>query len=457
MTTDIYAKLELLDILIFGLCLLISIAVAFVAYYQANKAEDSLVYYLLMGRQLSLPFFVATLVATWYGGIFGVTAIAFESGIYNFITQGVFWYFTYLIMAFFFVNKIKAIDAMTLPELVEKQFGKSAAKVAAIFNLFNVIPIAYTISIGLFLQMLFGGDLNVWMILGLGIVLIYTSASGFRSVIYTDLWQFALMFSAVVIVLIISIQDFGGISYLKSSLPASHFQVQGQHSIWEMLAWGFIALSTLVDPNFYQRIFAAKNPRVAKRGIIISTGIWLIFDLCTTFGAMYARASMPNADAKNAYMLYAFDLLPVGLKGFFLAGIFATILSTLDSYLFVAGNTLTYDLLYQKQKRTNVHRLGLFFIAIISIILSNVFEGNIRMVWKTLGSYSAGSLLVVIVYAFYFPKRLKEKDFLMTVLSAALMMSLCRLLLPGIESLYVGLGCSLLSTAYYHFSFRISK
>ena len=45
---------------------------------------------LLMGRTLTLPIFVATLVATWYGGIFGVTALTFEKGIYNLLTQGFF-------------------------------------------------------------------------------------------------------------------------------------------------------------------------------------------------------------------------------------------------------------------------------------------------------------------------------------------------------------------------------
>ena len=61
---------------------------------------------LLMGRRLTLPLFVATLVATWYGGIFGVTALTFEKGIYNFLTQGVFWYLSYLFFAFFLVKKI---------------------------------------------------------------------------------------------------------------------------------------------------------------------------------------------------------------------------------------------------------------------------------------------------------------------------------------------------------------
>ena len=72
-----------------------------------EKEQLSAVELLLMGRSLTLPVFVATLVATWYGGIFGVTALAYEKGIYNLLTQGIFWYTSYLIFAFFLVKRIR--------------------------------------------------------------------------------------------------------------------------------------------------------------------------------------------------------------------------------------------------------------------------------------------------------------------------------------------------------------
>lgn len=71
----------------------------------SKSDQMSTVELLLMGRRLTLPLFVATLVATWYGGIFGVTALTFEKGIYNLLTQGIFWYGTYLLFAFFLVKK----------------------------------------------------------------------------------------------------------------------------------------------------------------------------------------------------------------------------------------------------------------------------------------------------------------------------------------------------------------
>ena len=45
--------------------------------------------YLLMGRKLALPSFVATLVTTWYGGILGVGEFSYRFGISNWLVFGV--------------------------------------------------------------------------------------------------------------------------------------------------------------------------------------------------------------------------------------------------------------------------------------------------------------------------------------------------------------------------------
>src|SRR5690606_37724200 len=73
----------------------------FAWYGQRNTSRHDYWDLLLMGRKLTLPLFVATMVATWYGGVAGVTQIAFETGLYNFLTQGIFWYLTYFLFAFF--------------------------------------------------------------------------------------------------------------------------------------------------------------------------------------------------------------------------------------------------------------------------------------------------------------------------------------------------------------------
>jgi solute:Na+ symporter, SSS family len=443
----IQSYIQPLDWVIFSLVLLSTFVSVWYGSTRKKKDQstDSYLDLLLMGRKLTLPLFIGTLVATWYGGIFGVTRIAFEKGIYNFLTQGIFWYVAYIGFAFFIVHRIEQYKALTLPDLIKKMFGPKASFISAIFNFFNILPIAYTISLGLFLQMIFGGPL--WMMMGLGVLVViaYSMLGGFRAVVFSDLVQFFVMCFSVLFILLYSISHFGGISFLQTQLPKDHFSPTGGENVWALAVWGFIALSTLVDPNFYQRCFAAKSPKVAKKGILISTFIWFCFDICTTFGAMYARAIIPEAPSGTAYLTYGIQVLPSGLKGFALAGILATILSTLDSYLFLAGTTLSFDLVPERFKgRPILHHIGVVFVGIISIFMALAFEGNIKSVWKTLGSYSSACLLLPVLYGYIFPNKISDKQFVFSSLLGVVTVTFWRNyphtgFMANIDELYTGI------------------
>ena len=64
------SQLTILDWIVFTLVFLLTIYAIFYGNKKIEKDEDSLLDYLIMGRRLTLPLFVGTLVATWYGGIF---------------------------------------------------------------------------------------------------------------------------------------------------------------------------------------------------------------------------------------------------------------------------------------------------------------------------------------------------------------------------------------------------
>lgn len=401
-----------LDWGVFVFILLITIATILYGKKLQTKKDQSFLEILLMGRRLTLPLFIGTLVATWYGGIFGVTQIAFNKGVFNFVTQGVFWYASYILFAFFIVHKIARYKAVTLPDLIEKMFGPKSAKLSAIFNFFNILPITYVISLGIFLQLIVGGPLLLNMSAGVIFVVLYSMWGGFRAVVFSDLVQFFVMCLSVFLILVFSVSTFGGLSFLQSQLPPSYWKLTGGESWSTTIVWGFIALSTLVDPNFYQRCFAAKSPSIAKKGILISTLVWFCFDICTTLGAMYAKAVIPEAESGFAYLTYSLQILPPGTRGLVLAGILATILSTLDSYLFLAGTTLSYDLMPKKWKnKPTVFRIGIVLVGLLAILMATIFDSNIKMVWKTLGSYSAACLLLPVVYGYLFPKKISDNQF----------------------------------------------
>lgn len=440
----IASYLSAADWWVFSLVLALTFAAAVYGNYRKKRPKNKALDYLLMGRQLTLPLFVATLVATWYGGIFGVNEITFNYGIYNFVTQGLFWYVAYIIFAFFIAGKVAKYQSVTLPDLAGSMFGPKAAKVAAVFTFFYITPVAYVLSLGLFLNMAFGISVLQGMVIGTLFTCLYTAWGGFKSVVFSDLVQFFVMCSAVLIVVLYSVHDFGGLSFLKANLPASHFSLTGGNGVMNTLIWGFIALATLIDPSFYQRCFAAKSPEVVKRGVLISTAIWFCFDICTTAGSLYARALLPKAEPAEAYFFYAVQLLPGGLKGFFIAGILAIILSTLNSFLFISSNTLSFDLLRNRFKNVVLtNRVALFAVGALAIAMSYLLHGSFKEIWLTLGSYFSACLLVPILVGYIYPHRISDNLFVASALSSAAAMTAWKLLpLPPfwsrIDAFYLG-------------------
>lgn len=443
-----------LDWLVFSIIIGVTIgAVLLGEYRKRHRLENAdektrFLDILLMGRRLTLPMFIATLVATWYGGIFGVTEIAFNHGVFNFVTQGVFWYAAYIIFALFIAHRVARYNAVTLPDLIGRMFGPKSGRLSAVFNLFKVLPIAYVISMGLLLQILFGGPLWLTMSIGVGFVLLYAMWGGLRSVVFSDLVQFTVMCLAVLLVVIMSVSQFGGVSFLREQLPETHFSITGGQSWGTLFVWGFVALSTLVDPNFYQRCFAAESTRTARVGILLSTVVWFFFDICTTLGGMYARAVIPESASGHAYLIYAVQLLPDGWRGFMLAGVVATILSTLDSFLFLAGTTISYDLVPERLRgRVSLHHLGMIVSGIAAVVLGVVFQGNIMEVWKTLGSYMAACLLLPVLIGYIWPGRISDHQFVFASLFGALGTTVWRFwertgFWANVDPLYAGALCT---------------
>jgi SSS family solute:Na+ symporter len=468
--TDFNSKINLLDHLkladwlvfsstIFICLLLIRYGSQTKKTLASNKNPDnksSLLEYLLMGRQLTLPLFIATMVATWYGNIFGVTQIAFEQGIYNLITQGFFWYITYIVFAIYLIKKLRKYNVLSIPELIKNIYGAKSAKLAAILVFFKTLPIPYAISIGLLLQCLLPLSLLQATSIGVGLIVLYTLSGGLRTIVYADVALFIIMCAGVICVLFFSIVNFGGLGFLKQSLPAHYFSCTGTHSIQATLVWLCIACSTtFISPAFYQRCLAAKSDKVAISGVLISTIIWFLFDLCTTFGAMYAKAIIPHADSLHSYLTYGIQLLPLGCKGLLLASVTASIIATLDSFLFLASNILLYDLPIIKLANFKLQStIIIIMTAALTILMSTFFEGRIESSWLTLKSYFAACLFLPILIGYFKPSLATDKLFITNCIVSCTSITIWRIFFKQyaeiIDSFYIGsLASILVFTSHY--------
>jgi SSS family solute:Na+ symporter len=367
--------------------------------------------FLLSGRKVTLPAFVATLVSTWYGGILGVGEWSYQFGISQWLILGFPFYFFSAIFAVFLAGKIRLNKALTIPEAVGNQYGKRAGRISAIPIFILVSPAPYILMLGLIFQFLIGGDAPFLFYASLVALfsVLYITIGGFDAVIRTDMLQVILMFGGFIILLSFAGAEFGGFGTLINSLPDLHLDITGGNSLQYILVWFFIALWTFVDPSFHQRAAAAGSPEVARKGIFTSIAFWVAFDFLTCFAGLYAFAILGEGLQQPvlAYPVLADTLLPAGLKGLFFVSLLATIMSTLDSYLFLSGQTLGRDYLrdyFPKANPNLLTRVSILISALIGILLIIIYPSVIDL-WYVIGSIFIPGLLIPVLGIYLEPFR----------------------------------------------------
>lgn len=389
-------SLQPLDWLIIAAVFLFAVLIIFKTRIKSKREVD----HILMGRQLTLPLFVITLVASWYGGLLGVTQVSFQKGVYNFITQGVFWYLSAIFFALFIAEKANKSMAMTLPELIGSKCGKRSRKLTAVFFFVKTLPIPYAISIAILFNIFFNVNLNLGVAIACIAIAIYSFYGGLKAVVVFDVFQFVCMFFSIVCVVVVSYLTYGGADYLQAHLPLSHLEVAPVEHLSRIFLWFIVAANTtLLSPIFYQRCFAAKSKKIAKRGIYLSVIFWFICDIFTTLCGLYAKANMPEGSEITAFITYALSILPTGLRGLFAICVFLTVISAMDAFFLAASNIVSHDILPPGVKNRK------FFAATIcagfTMLIAPYFEGRLEDVWLTFESYFMAILLVPTLLAIF--------------------------------------------------------
>ncbi len=387
---------------------LVANAVAGFVIIRKRKARTEVEEYMLAGRTLTLPAFVASLVSTWYGGILGVGEYSYDNGLVMWVVFGVPYYVAGILFALFLAHKVNNDRGhVSIPDKMRATYGSRVGYLAAVVSSFMTTPAAYVMMLATLYEWFFGITYALGILIAVLSSILYLFYGGFRASIRTDLLQFVIMFVGFATIIPFAVDTYGGVDYLTSNLPSTHLEPFGSYSIWYILVWYIGALTTLADPNIHQRVFAARNVSVARKGILISVGFWILFDLMTNMAGLYARAAFPTlADSRTAYPALAEAILPLGIKGVFYTGMLATVLSTVDSFFFTSASILGRDILWRvfnkdgDENRINGWiRVGLVLTAFISVVIILLSE-KVYLVWYALSSILVPAILLPLVLAY---------------------------------------------------------
>lgn len=439
--------------------------------FKSKPSADSAKNYLVAGRTLTLPAFVATLVSSFYGGVLGIGEFTFKFGVSGWFLYAFPYYFFIGIFALFLADKIRKARLYTIPDKLNEVYGKRVSVLGGILIFFLSTPAPYLFMMGILINIIFGFKLIYAMIFSLIISILYLIKGGLRADVRVNIFEFIIMFVGFGIIIPFCFNQLGGFDYLEARLPEKSLSLTGGNTLQYILVWFFMGSWVLIDPVFYQRCYAAKDKRTPKRGIFISLFFWFIFDFLTTTAGLYSKAYFLNdkIDPLYSYPMLANIILPPLAKGVFFIGMIATIMSSLHSYIFISSTTFGRDIvsriLNKSEENVFYNRTGLIVSAVFSLAIAFLIPSVIN-IWYTIGTLIIPALLISVISA-YFNKLQIHSNYIFTAMICSFSVSLILFIIGefnkvkgqavypySIEPMYPGLIAGLI---IYYIGFRNRK
>lgn len=282
------------------LYMLVTIAIGLVAARRVKSSKD----YLVAGRSLPLYMNVATVFATWFGAetVLAVSATFAKDGLRG-IPGDPFGASVCLVLAaLLFARLFYRMNLLTIGDFYKVRYGKSVEVLtsAAIVLSYLGWTSAQMTALGLVIHVLSGGvvDLNTAILIGGGVVLVYTVFGGMWSVAFTDLFQ-------TVIILV----GLSAIAWLVGDLAGGAQKVIAQAAAdgkfsffpsdsagWWAMAGAFFAFAfgSIPQQDVFQRMTSAKDEKTAVRGTLIGAGVYFCFAFVPIFIAYAALVTDPS-------------------------------------------------------------------------------------------------------------------------------------------------------------------
>src|SRR4051812_18375970 len=419
-----------------------------------KKGGESIEEYFLSGRNVSWWLAGASMVATTFAADtpLVVTGFVFAHGVagnwiwWNMLMSG-------MLTVFFFARLWRRAGVMTDVEFAELRYsGKPAAALRGFRAVYLALPInliilgwvtkamikILTISLGLHPVSVLGINVS-GEVIAVGICFIitvaYSTGAGMWAVLWTDLVQFVIKMSAVIILAVYAVRAVGGMDKLKTGLTAHYGSADAAMSVLPVkftgggisgYAWmPLLTLAVFLSVQWWaawypgaepggggyvaQRIFSSKTE---KDGVLatlffqvahyaIRPWPWIITGLATVL--LYPGGIGPTHDHEAAYVQAYVDLLPTPWRGFMMAGFAAAYMSTVGTQLNWGASYLVNDFYkrFLNKNASEKHYVTMSRWSTVFLFLASIFVtwnlDTVASAWELLLALGSGTGLVLIL------------------------------------------------------------
>jgi len=453
------------------LFLAIVILTLVITYYAAKRTQTTGDFYTagggLTGFQNGVAISGDYLSAASFLGIAGAIALnGFDGFFYS-----IGFLIAYLVVMFLVAEPLRNLGKYTLADMINARFDAKKVRGAAALSTITIVMfymIAQLVGAGALIQLLFGIDYWIAVLIVGVMMTIYVLFGGMMATSWVQITKAVLLMAGMVIIAFLVLWQYNfnigtmftevksatvhGADYLKPGLKYK----EGLGTISLMLA---LVLGTSGLPHILMRFFTVKDAQEARKSVITATwtiGIFYILTLFLGFGAAVfvgdEKILAANPGGNMAAPLLAEAIGGEILFAFISAVAFATILAVVAGLVLSGASAFAHDLYGQIIKKGKASdreqmlaaRYASLAVSVFSILFA-LFAQYMNVAFLvSLAFCIAGSAnLPVILYTVYW-KRFNTSGAVTAILSGLLSALVLVSVSPNVfspeagEALFVG-------------------
>jgi len=411
------------------------LALILIGIFGRKKLKQSQDDYFLGSRKLGGLVLLMTMAATNFSAfsIYGFSGAAYRLG-YSFYPIMAFGT-AFMAITFLFIGKRvwalgKENNYITPPELMGKEMKspKLRALVLLVMVVFSLPYIAIQpIAGGYTLEALFGIPYFAGASIVTGFIILYTFLGGFRTVVWTDVFQGIMMLTLMAVAVFGVSQAHGGFIGAHESIFTQMpelFSRPGPGGVYAPAFWfSYMILWFFCDPLFpqlFQRFFSAGDKKALDKTTIlypIATGIFFLLPIML---GVLGHLSFPGLEGKESDSLFPMlvDMHFSPLVGTLIitAGL-AALMSTMDSQLLTLSSMFTKDIyepITKKKAGRGVGRIFTVTLALLGLVIAYFNPSSILAI--TTETFTGLAVLFVPLMAILYWKRVTPAGAISSIL-----------------------------------------
>lgn len=347
--------------------LMIAILIGLLAATKVHTLGD----YVSAGRSLPIWMVTAMVFAIWFGAetILGVPAEFLEGGLGGIIADPFGAALCLILFGVFLARKLYRMNLLTLGDFYRIRFNRQVELIAAIAIAVSYLGwvSAQIMALGIVFNVLSDGSISVFngILIGAGVVLIYTLFGGMWSVAVTTFVQMIIIVLGLLFIArYLSGMTGGVMPVIEHAAQIERFNFLPDLNVIAMLAFMSalltMGLGSIAQQDVFQRANTAKNESIAAWGTIGGGLIYLVFAAVPIF--LGYSAFLINPELVNHFMAIDAQLvlpylvkehLPLYAQVIFYGALLSVIMSTASATMLAPSVIIAENILKDLIKGLN--------------------------------------------------------------------------------------------------------